>query len=447
MASPASSAGGGCGRIQMRRPARHLRRSDVVLQMLRRAFRMKHFMARLVQNMPAHQQPAPLSLVELENAVRAADPAAFLVAPRILRRVIKQNAGVSGIGLRVPHRKTYVIAREELMTSVDPSELDLDVDAELPEHVILIARPTAESLLELRPAEALVKFWRQLFHARVHLALDRLIVEGKLGESEVRNRIQQIGATEFEEIRSVLRQEDYLLSPKSDLSVYVEFAAVYLELRHFMPSFLRSYFPSLEDLHYIDQLLKHDVDGEGLLTLTRPAGASERDLPAEVAGPEPLGWRERLDEPQPSPRRLPARDRSDRTAAALASKADHVSKLGNLVRAAILRTRAARYAMPETSHAQRDKARAEIGRLGRRLQAALGFTDNEADEWSKSLLSLLDHSARGIWTAEARMLYDLQKVCVDHERGIYTLDVLGWAFSLGRKGVKRFLPEIGRAHV
>ncbi|MEX2112212.1 MAG: hypothetical protein WD845_03455, partial [Pirellulales bacterium] len=30
--------------------------------------------------------------------------------------------------------------------------------------------------------------------------------------------------------------------------------------------------------------------------------------------------------------------------------------------------------------------------------------------------------------------------CVDHERGIYTLDVAGWALSLGRKSLKRFLP-------
>ena len=397
-------------------------------------------MARLVQNMAAHEQPAPLSLAQLEQAIRAADPTAFLVAPRILRRVIKQNAGVSGIGLRVPHRKTYAITREELMTSVDPSELDLDADAELPRHVILIARPTAEALLAMRPGEALVKFWRQLFHARVHLALDELIEGGKLGDGEVRSRVQQIGATEFEEIRSVLRQEDYLLPPKSDLTVYVEFVAVYLELRYFVPSFLRSYFPSLDDTHRIDELLKHDVDGESLLALTRPAGASDADLRTESQSPGQLGWRDRLDEPQPWPRRLPARKRSDRTSAALVKKADHVSKLGNVVRAAILRTRAARYATPEASHAQRDKARVEIGRLGRRLQAALGFSDNEADEWSKSLLSLLDQSARGIWTAEARMLYDLQKVCVDHERGIYKLEVLSWAFSLGRKSIKRFLP-------
>ncbi len=110
------------------------------------------------------------------------------------------------------------------------------------------------------------------------------------------------------------------------------------------------------------------------------------------------------------------------------------------MRAAILRTRAAQVARPETAHEARDSARADLAALAARLQTALDFTDNEKDEWTKSLHSLLDRSARGFWTAEARMLYDLQKVCVDHERGIYTLDVLGWAFSLGRKPLKRFLP-------
>src|SRR4051812_40083441 len=101
-------------------------------------------MARLVQQAAAETQPEPLSIEQLERAVRAADPSAFLVPPRILRRVIKQHSGVTGIGLRVPHRKTYVIAREDLLTIVDRGELDLDADAELPDFVILIARPTNE---------------------------------------------------------------------------------------------------------------------------------------------------------------------------------------------------------------------------------------------------------------------------------------------------------------
>ncbi len=151
---------------------------------------------------------------------------------------------------------------------------------------------------------------------------------------------------------------------------------------------------------------------------------------------------ERLDEAQPlvRPTRVPARRRSDRLALVLAARAEQVARSGNLVRAASLRTRAARLTKADLSISLREQARADLGRLVQRLQAALNFTDNEAEEWIRSLHALLDLSARGIWTTEARMLYDLQKVCVDHERGIYTLDVFGWIRSLGRKPLKRFLP-------
>jgi hypothetical protein len=397
-------------------------------------------MARLIQNAIHEEQPRPLSPAELEEALRAADPRAFLVPPRILRRVIKQDARVSAIGLRVPHRKTYVIRREALLAIVDPDELDVHGEIELPERVILIARPTSEMLADLTREEALVKYWRQLFHARVHVALEDLIAAGRLGPAEVCGRIGQIGATQFEEIRTVLRQEDYLLPPKNDTTAYVEFVAVYLELRYFVPSFLRSYFPSLDDFHRIDELLARDVDGERLLAATRPTGAPDPNGLLEVPGVERVI--QRLDEAQPAARHdhVPARKRSDRLALIMAARADHVARLGNLVRAAILRTRAARIAGHDHSIRLREQARAEITRLVRRLQAALNFSDHEAQQWNRSLHSLLELSARGIWSHAARVLYDLQKVCVDHERGVYTLDVAGWAFSLGRRPLKRFLP-------
>ncbi len=128
-------------------------------------------MTRVVPNTSLADHAPSLTARELEDAVRATDPAAFLIAPRILRRVIKHDAGIGGIGLRVPHRKTYVIDREKLLHIVDRSELDLMPSASLPPTVILIARPSADSLAELSGPEALSKFWRQLFHTRVHLAL------------------------------------------------------------------------------------------------------------------------------------------------------------------------------------------------------------------------------------------------------------------------------------
>src|SRR5262249_17589950 len=162
-------------------------------------------------------------------------------------------------GWRVPHRKTFVIERAELLSIVDRTELDAR-DGELPETVILIARPSAESLEGMTSEQVLTKYWRLLFPARVHMAPDAPVAPDRLPAADVRDRIRQIGACEFEEVRQVLRTEDLLLPPKSDLSVYCEFVAVYLELRSFAPSLVGSYFPSLGDLLYLDELVRRDVD-------------------------------------------------------------------------------------------------------------------------------------------------------------------------------------------
>src|SRR5262249_22340564 len=44
-------------------------------------------------------------------------------------------------------------------------------------------------------------------------------------------------------------------------------------------------------------------------------------------------------------------------------------------------------------------------------------------------------------TVEARLLYDLQTACVDHEREIYALDIIEWALSGGKRPIKRPLPR------
>src|SRR5262249_15355863 len=85
-------------------------------------------------------------------------------------------------------------------------------------------------------------------------------------------------------------------------------------------------------------------------------------------------------------------------------------------------------------------ARSELGRLSARLQKALELSDADAEKWRLALLPLLVFSARGIWSQEARFLYDLQSACVDSERGIYAADLVGWALSLGQLPIKRQLP-------
>jgi hypothetical protein len=122
-------------------------------------------------------------------------------------------------------------------------------------------------------------------------------------------------------------------------------------------------------------------------------------------------------------------------------RADHRSARGNVVRAAILRTRAARRAPARLADRARDGARDEIDRLVARLAIALGLDGGAAREWRLALAPLLQRAVRGRWTAEGRLLYDLQKVCVDHEREVYTVDPIEWALSLGRRPIRRKLPN------
>src|SRR5205823_499383 len=65
----------------------------------------------------------------------------------------------------------------------------------------------------------------------------------------------------------------------------------------------------------------------------------------------------------------------------------------------------------------------------------------EARAWRQVLPTLLAPAARGTWPDEARMLYDLQKVCIDHERPLYAADLIEWARSFFRRPIKRPLPE------
>src|SRR5205814_6804986 len=80
-------------------------------------------------------------------------------------------------------------------------------------------------------------------------------------------------------------------------------------------------------------------------------------------------------------------------------------------------------------------------RLAQRLQPALHLDRAALEEWQSVLPALLGKAAQGIWAVEARLLYDLQKVCIDHERDVYALDVVEWALSLGRRPIKRLLPH------
>jgi len=344
--------------------------------------------------------------------------AVVLLEDRVLRRVIKKHRRLPGMGLQVPHAQCYTLPRADLEGLVERDELHVDPVA-LPAHVAIVGG--SRSALEAGDPGELSRAWRVIFHARVHQAFDELLARSAITPASIRERIHRIGQTEFDEIRSVLRQEDLLLPPVDDTSTYAEFVALYLELQHFAPRALDRTFPTL-DLARVDAAIALDVDGAALLAAARPAGAPDKPIVDEPAHPV-RGSDERAAVVDPSARALASRARVK----------------GNRARAAILALRAG----------DREMARTDLDELGARLARAVGAAA-PGPGWTDALLPVATLAAAQRvlrFTPGARLLHDLQSACVVAEREIKVVDVMAWVLSLGKRPVVRALPATREVRV
>ena len=370
--------------------------------------------------------PDDWSREPLEQRMREIDPRARLVSTRVLRRIIKQEQRIGPLSFHLVHRRSLTVAPQAALRAVAAADLGLTPNEPQPDVLLLFECPD----LPMPGAEALGWIWRRLFHARVHAVLDAKIAAGLLDEAQVGQRIAAIGRREFAEIRSVLEGDAWLVTPRDDASVYAEFAAVFLELRFFAENLVPTYFPGIEDYRAVAEVIESDVDGRALFDSTRPAGAAD---PA----PHPV---------EDDPRELPAQPenavaRSEGRFRWLMARADRARALGNVVRSAILRTRAARLAGMSRAGQARSGSADDMVALSRRLATALGDEAIHTKAFRSALGALLSRADRTVWSVEARLLYDLQSVCVDHEREIFQLDLKGWLLSFGHRRLKRPLPN------
>jgi hypothetical protein len=344
--------------------------------------------------------------------------AAVLLDERVLRRVIKKHRKLHGVGLQVPHAMCDTIGKAELVAIVEPDELRVD-PAALPDRVTIFAG--ARGPLMAGDTGELSRAWRALFHARVHQALDDRLAAGALTAGAVRARIHRIGQIEFDEIRSVLRQEDLLFLPADDTATYIELVATYLELQQFAPDALARTFPTV-DLARVDAAIALDLDPAALLAASRPPRAPIRPLVHATAEA--------------------VRAHAPRTPVADGSARERASKArvqGNRARAAILALRAG----------DREQARKDLDELCERLSRALGCP-GAGGTWTDALLPLAELAAAQRvlrFTAAARLLHDLQTACVVAERETKVVDTIGWALSLGKRPVVRSLPATREVRV
>lgn len=337
--------------------------------------------------------PSPTVFTDL------ASQGVVVVEERALRRIVKLHYKLPGIGLQVPHTSCLALTREALARVVE----DEVVPSSLPDRVVVVAADPAT--VTRGDAATMSALWRNIFHARVHEAFDKL----GLTNAAIRTRVRQIGQTEFDEIRHVLLQESLLLPPVDDLHVYIELAATYLELRHFAPHALDRTFPAAHDRD-LDTVIAQDVDAAAILAASRPPRAPDQPMLATLV------------EEEPTP--LPEIVVPSAAKAASAARAK-----GNRARAAILAARAGDLA----------SARIDLDELVARLAKDLGAKDTAG--WAEALLLVARSAgAQGARDPAARLLQDLQTACIVAEREVKAVDVIGWALSRGKRAAVRPLP-------
>jgi hypothetical protein len=359
-----------------------------------------------------------MTLAELQRLLRDANEAAVLVAPRILERVVRDDLRLPPMHWGLPHGKSYVCGRHMLFRHAEQADLEVEPDRVLPDTVILLQRPEAEELSNLERPKVLLKYWRRLFHSLVHLHLTAKRPEGPLSDAQVRQRAAELGVTEFEEVRQVLIQDRFLPSNAGPRETYIEFAAVYLELRYFARSLLENYFPGIKDFAKVDRLLGRDLNAAALFRESRLKNA-----------------------PDPATESQVQTDDSQEAYWSLVRQAQGAALENNGVKAAILRMKASRIAPGARTVPTRQEAELDIRRLTERLASAIGLSEEERAEWERALIVLLDKADQGVWPVEARLLDDIQRVCEDSEREIFTLDVFDYLSSLGKRPIKRALPS------
>ena len=397
-------------------------------------------------------------LSQAVRRVRAVDPSAFLVEPRVLRRVIKAEVHLPALSVQIPHRKAWIAKRNTLIRHVELDELGTefmtDDSIELPERALLLQRPEEGALGSMGLEQLLGRCWRLLFHARIDLGYQRLRERGKLDHSQIRERIHRLGQAEFDEVCEVLRHEQMVREDASVPALYAEFAAVYGELRAFAPHCLPAYFPSLQDSERVERLLNEDLDQDELLLATKPLGAgdaissedraSHDETDAELDHLTGRAAKAGLTADSPNAIKLMvprASSESPRAVKRLARRAERLSGRGNSVAAALLSVAAARYAPDDDARALCDSAEAHLRHLVNRLQAALDFDDATSSRWYRSVVGLARGAGRGFWNADKRLLHDLQRVCVDHERETSKIDLARWLRRFGRAKLRRKLPN------
>ena len=374
---------------------------------------------------------------ELRRALSRADASAYLVESRVIRRVIREQFGFAKLSASIPHTESQVVGAVDVRHLTHPDELGLTTFSNLPENCLLICQPEEGELEHWPLQELLQQVWRRLFHAQI----DRELIQKcqmTLKRSDIQERIAEIGQVEFDEAHFVLKSEHRLIDPNSRVEAWREFISLYCELQRFEPDLLAVWFPSLAGRPHLETVLSRDVAANKIAAKTKLYGATEPDLTPHVARDEASLVSTRRNWTMGT-----GITQSDRSYIRLLRRRDRNNDRGNTIAAIVTAIMASQRATSTDKRAAAtEKARADIAFLTERLRRAIEFPEEDTDSWHSSLWELATNSVHGFWNSEKRLLYDLQKVCLDHERVTYKVDLVKWIVSRGQRPMRRPLMNL-----
>lgn len=355
----------------------------------------------------------------------------------MIRRVIRERFGFAQLSASIPHVESQIVPAADVRHLVHPDELGLTSFTALPDDCLLICQPDEGELEHWPMQELLQQVWRRLFHAQIDRELLRRL-HTDIHRSDVQERIANIGQVEFDEAHFVLRNELRLVDQESRIEAWREFVALYLEMKHFEPDLLTVWFPSVVERPQIDEVLARDINAEDILKRTQLYGATTPDLTPHVVRDEARLTNTRRDWSL-GIGIVP----SDRAYVSLLRRRERANERGNTVAAAVCAIRAMQRATSDDKRdSAQEKARADVRYLVERLRRAINFPEQDTDAWQASLWELATNSVHGFWNSEKRLLFDLQKVCLDHERVTYKVDLVKWVVSRGKRPLRRPLNSL-----
>lgn len=205
----------------------------------------------------------------------------FMLRQRYLKEVVRIQKNLGVFRVFVPHTDEYTLSKSDFLSIARYEIPGIVKDAgALPEIVVLLREPTYGELSSYSIDYFQRYYWSLLFHSEIHKLQMHWEQQKRLSDMDVSLFLESLRADVWDEIKTVLAQQNLVFDTEDIREILYEFIAYYLQFYNFAPQSLPKFFPLLPDPAKVHaQILGLGIDETVLLEKSRPpAYMSTEDL-------------------------------------------------------------------------------------------------------------------------------------------------------------------------